>query len=331
MRQVLVGAVAALLLAPVAALAEWQPDRPITVLVPWAAGGITDQVVRVTAGELEALLGESVVVVNQPGASGAIATQAALEAERDGYTWTSGAPHDLGAYRVLGMLETDLDDWHLFLVAATTTIVSVNPDTPYRTLPELIEAMKARPGEISVATAGINSSGHLAVETVAQAAGVSYRHVPYDGGNPAVIATVGGETEVTTQLSPEQAEMIRAGRLRPLAVLAEVPLTIEGHGDVPPITDFLDVVPESLHIGFFLPKGVPDEVVARLEDIWSNELPHSEAIASWGADRGAILMPLHGEEARERAFPSLQTSAWVYHDAGRTVMSPDEAGIPRKE
>ena len=308
----------------------WQPDRPITVLVPWPAGGITDQMVRVAAGVVEDALGQTLVVVNQPGASGAIATQAALDAARDGYTWTSGAPHDLGAYKVLGMLDTQIQDWHLFLVSSTGTIVSVNPDAPWQTLPELLDAMRADPGGISVATAGVNSSGHLSIETVAQAAGVEYRHVPYDGGNPAVLATVAGETQVTTQLAPEQAEMIRAGRLRPLAVFAGAPLEIAGHGAIPPVTEFLpDIEPKVVYTGFFLPKGVPDEVVATLERIWAEEVPQSEAIKAWAADRGAMLTPMSGEEAQEKAFPTVQNSAWLYYDAGKAEVSPDTLGIPR--
>ena len=308
----------------------WRPERPITVLVPWPAGGITDQVVRVTAGAVEEALGQTLVVVNQPGASGAIATQAALEAARDGYTWTSGAPHDLGAYPVLGMLDTRIEDWHLFIVTATGTIVSVNADAPWQTLPELLDAMRAEPGAISVATAGVNSSGHLSIETVAQGAGVTYRHVPYDGGNPAVIATVAGETQVTTQLAPEQAEMIRAGRLRPLAVVADEPLEIAGHGTIPSVTEFLpDLEPKVAYTGIFIPRGVPDEVIATLERIWAEEIPESEAIRTWAADRGAIMAPMAGEEAQEKAFPTVQNSAWLYYDGGKAQVSPDTLGIPR--
>ncbi len=80
---------------------------------------------------------------------------------------------------------------------------------------DLLDAMKAKPGQITVATAGVTSGGHNAMEAIARAAGVQYRHVTYDGGNPAVVATVAGETQVTTQLAVEQAEMIRGKRIRP--------------------------------------------------------------------------------------------------------------------
>src|SRR5215207_11133453 len=103
----------------------WKPTKPITVIVPWAAGGSTDQVIRVTAAEIEKALNQKVVVVNQPGASGSIGTKNALEAPKDGYTWTSGAAKDIGTYKILGMVDTTVQDWHLYLHLALPTIVSV--------------------------------------------------------------------------------------------------------------------------------------------------------------------------------------------------------------
>ena len=145
------------------AMAEW-PEKPVTIIVPWSAGGSTDQVTRVIAGELSGALGQEVVVVNQPGASGSIGTKSALDAAKDGHTWTAGAAQDLGSYGVLGMLETSVTDWHLFLDVANVSVVGVNADAPYEDLGQLIDAMKADPGSITVATAGISSAGHNAIE-----------------------------------------------------------------------------------------------------------------------------------------------------------------------
>jgi tripartite-type tricarboxylate transporter receptor subunit TctC len=219
--------------------AEWTPEQPITIIVPWSAGGSTDQVTRVVAGELEGALGQKVVIVNQPGAPGSVGTKNAWEAPHDGYTWAAGAASDLGTYPVLGMLDTQLGQWALFLDVANVAVIGVNPDSPYQDVNQLIEAMKANPGQVSVATAGLSSAGHNAMEAIAQQTGVEYKHVTYDGGNPAVIATVAGETEVTTQLAAEQAEMIRANRLRPLAVIGTEPLELAGYGTIPPVTDVL--------------------------------------------------------------------------------------------
>ena len=96
--------------------------------------------------------------------------------------------------------------------------------------------MKAKPGQISVATAGVTSAGHNAMELISKVTGVKYRHVTYDGGNPAVVATVSGEADVTTQLAVEQADMIRGKRLRPLATVSDKPLELEGYGTIPPLS-----------------------------------------------------------------------------------------------
>ena len=168
-----------------------------------------------TAAELEKALNQKVVILNQPGASGSVGTKNAMEAPKDGYTWTAGAAKDLGTYKVLGMVDTSIKDWHLYLNVAHIAVVGVNADTPYKTMPDLLAAMKAKPGAVAVATAGVNSSGHAAIEAIARATGVSYKHVTYDGGNPAVVATVSGETQVTTQLAAEQTDMIRAKKHPP--------------------------------------------------------------------------------------------------------------------
>jgi tripartite-type tricarboxylate transporter receptor subunit TctC len=313
-----------------AALAQWKPSKPINVIVPWAAGGSTDQVTRVTAAEIENALGQKVVIVNQPGASGSIGTKNALEAPKDGYTWTAGAAQDLGAYRALGMLETNLADWHLFLSVANVPVVGANAATPYRSLKDLLEAMKAKPGQITVATAGVTSGGHNAMEAIARAAGVTYRHVTYDGGNPAVVATVAGETAITTQLAVEQAEMIRAKRIRPLAAVADKALEIEGYGAIEPVTRTLPGMSlPTNYFGIFVPKGVPAEVVATLEKIWAEQIPKSEALRKYATSRGALFSPSAGAAAQKAAFPAVQANAWLLHAGGKTKVSPDTVGIPK--
>jgi len=308
----------------------WKPSRPITIIVPWAAGGSTDQVTRITAVELEKHLGQKVVIVNQPGASGSIGTKSALEAPKDGHTWTAGAAQDLGVYRALGMLETNLGDWHLFLSVANVPLVGVNPNTPYKSMKELLDAMKAKPGQITVATAGVTSGGHNAMEAISRATGVTYRHVTYDGGNPAVVATVAGETQVTTQLAVEQAEMIRGKRLRPLAVVAEKGLEIEGHGQIEPITSTVPGmrIPTN-YFGIFIPKGVPPEVAATLDRIWGDHIMRSAALKNYATSRGALFAPLSGQDAQKAAMPAVQANAWLLHAGGKTKVSPDTVGIPK--
>lgn len=318
------------LVAQPAAAQQWKPTKPINLIVPWAAGGSTDQVIRVTAAELEKELGQKIVVVNQPGGSGSIGTKTVLEAPKDGYTWGSGAAKDVGTYAVSGLLDTKMDDWHFYLTVANQSVVGVNPNTPYKTAAELIAAMKAKPGAISIATAGVNSSGHFGSEALARAAGVTYKHVTYDGGNPAVISTVSGETEVTTQLGVEQVEMIRGKRLRALAVLADKPLEVDGMPPIEPITKTIPTFrTEANYFGIFIPKGVPAEVIATLDKIWAEKMMNNVALKKYSTEKGALFGPQYGDAAKKAAFPAIQGAAWILQDGGKAKVSPDTIGIPK--
>jgi tripartite-type tricarboxylate transporter receptor subunit TctC len=313
-----------------ASMAQWKPNKPITLIVPWAAGGSTDQVTRVTAAELEKHLGQKIVIMNQPGASGSVGTKNALEAPKDGYTWAAGAAKDLGTYKVLGMLDTSAKDWNMYLNVAHIAVVGVNADTPYKTMKDLIDAMKAKPGGIAVATAGVNSSGHSAIEALARAAGVTYKHVTYDGGAPAAVATASGETQVTTQLAAEQTDMIRAKKIRPLAVVGDKSIEIEGYGSIPPLSQFIPGFKDPInYFGIFVPASAPAEVGQTLDKIWASEISKSEALKKYAQARGAMFAPMSGDEAQKAVFPAIQSYAWTQQAAGKAKVSPDTIGIPK--
>ena len=324
----IVGAIA--LATALSAQAQWKPTKPINIIVPWAAGGATDQVTRVAAGELEDALGAKIVVINQPGGAGSIGTMNAMNAAKDGYTWTAGAPKQLGTYPVLGLAGTKLSDFHLFVSVTQVPIVSVNPNSPYQNFQQLLDDMKAKPGQITIATAGNTSSGHIAAEAISKATGVKYRHVTYDGGNPAVIATVGGETQVTTQLASEQAEMIKGKRLRPLAVVSSKPLEIEGFGTIPPITNWVKNLPAvDTAFGIFIPKGVPPEVAATVEKIWNERISKSEKLKAYAKARSVMFTPMAGKAAYDAVWPTVVTDSWIIHDAGMAKVSPEKLGFPK--
>ncbi len=312
------------------AFAQWKPNKPITLIVPWAAGGSTDQVSRVNAAELEKYLGQKIIILNQPGASGSVGTKNAMDAPKDGYTWTAGAAKDLGTYKVLGMLDTSIGDWNLYLNVANVAVVGVNADSPYKTMKDLLEAMKAKPGTVSVATAGVNSSGHSAIEAIARAAGVTYKHVTYDGGAPAAVSTASGETQVTTQLAAEQTDMIRAKKIRPLAVVGDKSVDIDGFGTVPPLSQFIPGFKDPInYFGIFVPKGVPAEVVQTLDKIWATDMVKDQALKKYAEARGAVFAPLAGEAAQKAVFPAIQAYAWTQQAAGKAKVSPDTVGIPK--
>lgn len=318
---------------PDAALAQntpWKPARPVTIIVPWAAGGSTDQVTRVTAGELETAFGQKFVIVNQPGASGSVGSKNALDAAKDGYTWAAGAAGDLGSYRVTGLLDTDLTQWHVFLSVANVSVVGVGANTPYKDFKEFIDALKVKGESIPIATAGVSSAGHNAMELLVKLTGIKYKHVTYEGGNPAAISVASGETHATLQLAVEQAEMIRGKRIRPLAVLAAKPLELEGYGSIPPVTNWLPKFSAATnYFGIWIPKTVPREVSDTMTAVWRDKIAKSEALKKYAASRGAAFDPSSGEEAFKRGFAMVQEVSWNYFDAGKAKVKPDTVGIPR--
>jgi tripartite-type tricarboxylate transporter receptor subunit TctC len=326
-RPILAAAAAAALAAPAAA--EWKPEKPINIIVPWSAGGSTDQVTRVVAPLLEEALGAEIVVVNQPGASGSIGTKAALDAPRDGYTWTANAIANNATYAVTGLIEdTSIDDYEIYLHVANVPVVSVDAGSDYESFDQLLEAMRS--GEATVATAGVNSSGGMALAAIREAAGEPFdaRMITYDGGNPAVIAAASGEADATTQLAVEQTEMIKGGRLRPLAVLSNKPLNVEGIDPIPPITEWLPdmhIAPD--YFGVFIPTGAPQEVYDAVDKAWEEAVMTAPELQRYADERGAVFDPSYGEAAREVAMPVVIAEACARVERGEAVMDPSEIGI----
>lgn len=165
--------------------ADWKPTKPITVIVPWPAGGATDLTVRILASEMEKVLGQRLSVVNTPGASGAIGMQNAYDAPKDGYTWTGNADVSVVNYPVLDLMKVTHRDWNQWYALMTPNIIATTMDYPVKDVAELIKVMKEKPGQVAVASAGVGFSGHLALEIFKSVTGISPRHVPYAGGNPA--------------------------------------------------------------------------------------------------------------------------------------------------
>jgi tripartite-type tricarboxylate transporter receptor subunit TctC len=157
--------------------------------------------------------------------------------------------------------------------------------------------------------------------------------VTYDGGNPAVLAAASGEVQATTQLAVEQTEMIKAGKLRALAVLSDQPLVVEGIDPVPPITKWLPnmhTAPD--YFGVFIPAGAPQEVYDTVDKVWKEKVMTSDALKNYATERGAVFAPSYGKEARDRAMPVVISEACARVTRGEAVMDPSKIGIycPKK-
>jgi len=308
---------------------EWRPTKPITAIVPWPAGGATDLTVRILASEMEKVLGQRISVVNTPGASGAIGMQNAFDAARDGYTWAGNADVSIVNYPVLDLMKITHRDWIHWYALMTPNIISTTADYPAKDVGDLVRIMKEKPGQVAVASAGVGSSGHLALEVFKSATGAVPRHVPYAGGNPAVIATISGESNVVMQLSMEEADMIRAKKLKPLANTSNRPLTIAGYGEVPPITKWFPNFPATgSHFGIMVAKGTPAEAVTAISKAF-DVAAKSDALKKFADEKAVFLVNLKEGEAMAMLEDTASVITWTLFENGAAKVSPAQFNIAK--
>ena len=145
-----------------------------------------------------------------------------------------------------------------------------------------------------------------------------------------MLATASGEVTATTQLAADQADLIREGRLRPLAALSTEPLELAGYGSIPPVTRWLpDLEISTDYFGLWVRRDAPPEVIATMERIWVERIAKSEALQRYVRENGAMFTPWFGAEARARSWATVVADAWALHHLGLTKRSPEELGIPK--
>jgi tripartite-type tricarboxylate transporter receptor subunit TctC len=260
-------ALGALVLAACSAYGQSWPAKPIRVMVPFPPGGSTDIVARIMAQKLEKPLGQPLVVENRGGAGGTIGAAVGAKAAPDGYVLTFGSTSThVVAPSVYQKLEYDpvKDFAPISLVAVTPYLLAVNPNVPAKSLKELVELMKAQPGKLNYASAGVGSTTHLAMEMLNLAAQTRAVHVPYNGNGPAGTALVGGQVEILFGSLPALLAQAKGGRVRPIAV--GTPKRSPSLPDVPSVAESgYPGFDASLWLAFFAPAGTPQPIVDRLQ------------------------------------------------------------------
>ncbi|WP_082012302.1 tripartite tricarboxylate transporter substrate binding protein [Belnapia sp. F-4-1] len=208
-------------LLPGFATAQGFPNRPITWVVPFAPGGITDTSARILAKRMSQSLNQSVVVENRPGAGGTIGTEAVARSAADGYTMLYGSQGPIAAAPAMfpGLRydpRRDLEPVHG--IGASPHLIVTSPARPWRSLKELVNAARGRPDGLTYGSVGVGTSPHLAAETLLQATGVRMVHAPYANGTQALNDVIGGRLDVMWDYPLTSLPHVREGRLRALAV-----------------------------------------------------------------------------------------------------------------
>lgn len=249
-----------------AAQAQSWPDKQITFVVPFAAGGGTDAFARPLAAQLDVQLGKRVLIENRAGAGGTVGASAAAKAAPDGYTFFVGAAHHAIASSLYPKLDYDFekDFIAVALIARPPQVVVVNPDkVAAKTLKEFIAYLKANPGKVNYGSAGAGTTHHLAGELFKIVTKTDLQHVPYRGAGPAMQDLIAGHVPVVFDGLGTSAGPVRAGQLRALAVAA--PKRVSALPDVPTTAEAgLPGFEVSTWYGLFAPKGTPPAVVERM-------------------------------------------------------------------
>lgn len=297
------------------ALAAWpSDDRPIRILVPWPAGGATDQIGRLLAQPLSQALGRPVVVENKGGAGGVIGTQQFVKEKPDGHTillatssTNAAAPH---LYAKLGY-DPLKDFTPVVSICEIPNVMVVPAKSPWNQLKDLVAAARKDAGKYTYGSAGTGGSQHLAGAQFKTAAGVDVRHIPYKGSGPAAQDLIAGHIDM--MIDTGSLGSIRGGLLKPLAVASDKRLA--ALPDVPTFKEAGVPMLASAWYGLMLPANAPAEVVARL-NAEVNKILRSPDIRSTLTSMGAIVRGGSAEEFARFSASELKRYEEIVRNSG---------------
>jgi tripartite-type tricarboxylate transporter receptor subunit TctC len=292
------------------------PAKPVKLVIPYPPGGGTDITGRAMARKLSEFLGQSVVIENKPGATGMIGAASVAKSAPDGYTVLFGAASEMAINASLfkNMTYDPRTDFEPVTLVATFPLVFIAPATTNQSLKELIEAARAKPDSVSYGSIGSGSPQHLAAELLSSMAKARFLHIPYKGSGPLVQDAVGGHVDMAVSSVPPAVPLVRAGKLRALAVTSSA--RSEALPDVPTMAELGFAGYEfNTWVGVAVPKGSPKEIVDRLRDGMVNALGASEVQAAL-RDQGAVPAGTTAEQFRQFVHDEVAKSDRIVSQAG---------------
>ncbi|MGH6895784.1 MAG: Bug family tripartite tricarboxylate transporter substrate binding protein [Geminicoccaceae bacterium] len=342
-RQFLAGATVALaaaqvVITPGRARAQSWPERPITLVVMYAAGGGTDTIMRVLGDGMAKAKGWEINVINKPGAVGGIATQFVHAQPADGYTMLGAANYNKFV-RVMGHVDlVPWEEWANFQAASALASWSVRTDSPFETFEDVVEAAKAEPGKLTISTSGTGGVWHEAALIVGSAAGIELKYVPYQGGKPATLAGLQGEVDIAGGGVHEHIDLLRAGQLRNLMQAGPQDLEVEGVGTLRSIGSIIPELQPQLPIGsdynLMMRRDTPVEILKEVEDAFVAAV-NSDAFQEI-AERQFFQIDIRSGEAADRRTAQREAvTVAIFNEhadqIGAPVKSAEELGLPAPE
>ena len=272
------------------AFAQSYPNKPIKVIVGYAAGGAVDIVARTIGQSISGPLGQPVVVENKPGAGTNIAVKATITSEPDGYTLMMAA-NALAANMSLyqpAPFDAERDLVAVSLIGRVPVVIAANSNAPFNTAKQLIDAAKGKPNSIAYGSPGNGSTPHMAIELFARAAGIDLQHIPYRGGTPAITDVIGGQLPLVAVNALEVLPHVKSGKLKVLAVLSPNRSSI--FPDVPTIAESgFPGFEASVWYGLVAPAATPKPIVQKLHEEVQKALQTKEVRERMNAVGGEVV------------------------------------------
>lgn len=309
------------------AWAQGYPERELSGVIQWGAGGATDVVARALTPHVEQALGKKVVLQNKPGGVGAIATNFVNQQPSDGYTLLYGAENPQ-LHPVLGI--SDLDYSKFFpvnIIGRGVVLVVTHKDKPWTSMKDLLADVQAHPGKVKMGSTGAGGLPFTVASMIGTVTKLPVTAVPFDGDGPGVTALQGGHIDFMIVGAGAATEHIKAGRLKALAVLST-----EAREGVPAITDALPglakYLPWGPFYGVFVKKDVPEAARAKLVAAFKAGVDNPQ-FKELMTSRGNVLMNISGAEAEAFLKKWQSVSAWTYQEVGAAKKNPADLGIAK--
>lgn len=308
------------------------PNKNINMTVPYNAGGTTDLTGRAIANGMSKALGVTINIVNTPGAGGSAGTLNVQNAKVDGYTLLANGMLAFCTMPINGYTDKTFRDWDIWIATYAPNAVIVAKDSPYNTIEDLINAIKANPGQITAGTGGIGSGGHFGAEVLKAIAGADYKHITYSGGAAAVTATLSGEVDFCPQLLAEFKDLIIAGEVKVLCALSEEDIEIAPGVVIPSILksypEAADYVPMGEVTGILVPKGLSESQLAKLDAAFESAVKEQDFL-DFCELKSFEVIPMGREESQAYLEDFASRACYLMYDAGAVTIDPADFGIYR--
>ena len=306
------------------------PERSIQAVIPWGAGGATDNVMRSLTPYVEKELGGKFIISNRPGGTAVIGSTYVKQQKPNGYTLLLGAENPQ-LYPVLGVADFDYSDFYpVNIIGQNVVVIAASADAPFNTIGELLAASKAKPDTLRMGSTGAGGLPSTVSAMINAVDSLKVREVVFGGDGPGITALMGGHIDFMPLSLAAAKELVRSGKLKALAVFST-----EAHPELPgiePITKDLPAIAEYLpwgpFWGAFVHKDTPEDIKQKLVEAYKNAVANPE-FQGFLKNFGAQSINVSGKEAEDFLKRWQSVTAWSMYKAKAVEIAPDSVGIPQ--